>query len=112
MARLLVGPFNRVEGDLEVSLDIRAGRVQRAQVNATMYRGFEQTERERRNQVAGDGIGHHGRHRDVDDVIAGGLAERLAVVAKEAAEFGHGVLSGWVGYQCFLMIIILICTVQ
>ena len=30
MARLLVGPFNRVEGDLEVSLDIRAGRVQRA----------------------------------------------------------------------------------
>lgn len=42
MARLLVGPFNRVEGDLEVSLDVRAGRVQRAQVNATMYRGFEQ----------------------------------------------------------------------
>ncbi len=42
MARLLVGPFNRVEGDLEVSLDIRAGRVLRAQVNATMYRGFEQ----------------------------------------------------------------------
>lgn len=42
MARLLVGPFNRVEGDLEVSLDVRAGKVTRAQVNATMYRGFEQ----------------------------------------------------------------------
>lgn len=42
MARLLVGPFNRVEGDLEVSLDISEGRVSRAQVNATMYRGFEQ----------------------------------------------------------------------
>lgn len=42
MTRLLVGPFNRVEGDLEVSLDITAGRVDAARVNATMYRGFEQ----------------------------------------------------------------------
>ncbi|MCW5654899.1 nickel-dependent hydrogenase large subunit [Hydrogenophaga sp.] len=43
MTRLLVGPFNRVEGDLEVSLDIAADRrVASAQVNATMYRGFEQ----------------------------------------------------------------------
>jgi uptake hydrogenase large subunit len=41
-ARLLVGPFNRVEGDLEVSLEIADGRVTSAQVNATMYRGFEQ----------------------------------------------------------------------
>ena len=42
MSRLLVGPFNRVEGDLEVSLEIDGGRVTSAQVNATMYRGFEQ----------------------------------------------------------------------
>ena len=42
MSRLLVGPFNRVEGDLEVALDIADGRVNSAQVNATMYRGFEQ----------------------------------------------------------------------
>ncbi|MDR2154667.1 MAG: nickel-dependent hydrogenase large subunit [Burkholderiaceae bacterium] len=42
MTKLLVGPFNRVEGDLEVTLDIVDGRVARAQVNATMYRGFEQ----------------------------------------------------------------------
>ena len=41
-SRLLVGPFNRVEGDLEVSLDIADGRVNAARVNATMYRGFEQ----------------------------------------------------------------------
>jgi Ni,Fe-hydrogenase I large subunit len=41
MSRLLVGPFNRVEGDLEVQLEIADGRVQSAQVNATMYRGFE-----------------------------------------------------------------------
>ncbi|MFD2642797.1 nickel-dependent hydrogenase large subunit [Pseudomonas japonica] len=42
MTRLLVGPFNRVEGDLEVQLDIDDGRVRSAQVNATLYRGFEQ----------------------------------------------------------------------
>ena len=41
MSRLLVGPFNRVEGDLEVQLEVADGRVQSAQVNATMYRGFE-----------------------------------------------------------------------
>ncbi|ASM78163.1 Hydrogen:quinone oxidoreductase quinone-reactive Ni/Fe-hydrogenase HupV [Vitreoscilla filiformis] len=40
--RLLVGPFNRVEGDLEVQLQVADGRVASAQVNATMYRGFEQ----------------------------------------------------------------------
>ncbi|ARE40676.1 Uptake hydrogenase large subunit [Rhodovulum sp. P5] len=39
--RLVVGPFNRVEGDLEVSLDIDDGAVQSARVNAPLYRGFE-----------------------------------------------------------------------
>ena len=42
MPELLVGPFNRVEGDLEVKLDIQDGRVASAHVNAPMYRGFEQ----------------------------------------------------------------------
>ncbi len=42
MTRLLVGLFNRVEGDLEVSLDIEGGRVTAAHVNAPMFRGFEQ----------------------------------------------------------------------
>ncbi len=40
--RRIVGPFNRVEGDLEISLDINAGRVQAAYVNSPLYRGFEQ----------------------------------------------------------------------
>ncbi|PPE70090.1 nickel-dependent hydrogenase large subunit [Caldimonas thermodepolymerans] len=40
--RLVVGPFNRVEGDLEVRLDVAGGVVRRAEVNAPMYRGFEQ----------------------------------------------------------------------
>ncbi|MBB97047.1 MAG: HupV protein [Rhodobacteraceae bacterium] len=39
--RLLVGPFNRVEGDLEISLDIDAGQVVAARVNSPLYRGFE-----------------------------------------------------------------------
>lgn len=40
--RLIMGPFNRVEGDLEVSLDVSAGQVQSARVTAPLYRGFEQ----------------------------------------------------------------------
>ena len=39
--RLVVGPFNRVEGDLEVHLDISGGHVRSARVNAPLYRGFE-----------------------------------------------------------------------
>ena len=42
MTRLIVGPFNRVEGDLEVQLELAEGRVASARVNAPMYRGFEQ----------------------------------------------------------------------
>jgi hydrogenase large subunit len=39
--RLVVGPFNRVEGDLEVRLDVRDGVVASAEVTAPLYRGFE-----------------------------------------------------------------------
>lgn len=39
--RLIAGPFNRVEGDLEVTLDIADGRVRAARVNATLFRGIE-----------------------------------------------------------------------
>ena len=42
MTRLIVGPFNRVEGDLELTLDIAEGRVAEARVATTLYRGFEQ----------------------------------------------------------------------
>lgn len=41
MSRLVVGPFNRVEGDLEVRLDIEGDHVQSAQVVSPLYRGFE-----------------------------------------------------------------------
>lgn len=37
-----LGPFNRVEGDLEVRLDVRDGQVAEAFVTSPMYRGFEQ----------------------------------------------------------------------
>jgi uptake hydrogenase large subunit len=40
--RLVVGPFNRVEGDLEVRLEVSEGVVAEARVSAPMYRGFEQ----------------------------------------------------------------------
>ena len=39
--RLVVGPFNRVEGDLDVRLEIRDGQVATAHVHASQYRGFE-----------------------------------------------------------------------
>lgn len=42
MSTRILGPFNRVEGDLEVSLEIADGRVAAAHVNSPMYRGFEQ----------------------------------------------------------------------
>src|SRR5450756_3018915 len=41
MTRLILGPFNRVEGDLEVEREVAEGRVIEARVNAPMYRGFE-----------------------------------------------------------------------
>ncbi|MGL4280741.1 MAG: nickel-dependent hydrogenase large subunit [Albidovulum sp.] len=41
MTELVVGPFNRVEGDLEVHLTVKDGRVAEARVNSPLYRGFE-----------------------------------------------------------------------
>ena len=42
MSRIVVGPFNRVEGDLEISLYLEAGRIESARVNSPLFRGFEQ----------------------------------------------------------------------
>ncbi len=42
MTRRIIGPFNRVEGDLEITLDIADGAVSAAYVNSPLYRGFEQ----------------------------------------------------------------------
>lgn len=42
MSRRIIGPFNRVEGDLEVQLSIEDGLVTDAWVVSSLYRGFEQ----------------------------------------------------------------------
>lgn len=39
--RRILGPFNRVEGDLEVDVEIRDSQVSSAWVNSPLYRGFE-----------------------------------------------------------------------
>ena len=39
--RLVVGPFNRVEGDLEVRLEIAGDHVEAAYVGSPLFRGFE-----------------------------------------------------------------------
>lgn len=41
MTRRIVGPFNRVEGDLEVHLEMAEGRVVDAWVVSPLFRGFE-----------------------------------------------------------------------
>lgn len=41
MSRKIIGPFNRVEGDLEVQVDLVDGRVKDAWVVSPLYRGFE-----------------------------------------------------------------------
>ena len=41
MSRRIFGPFNRVEGDLEVQVDVEDGAVTQAWVNSPLYRGFE-----------------------------------------------------------------------
>ncbi len=40
--RRILGPFNRVEGDLEVQVEVERDRVISAQVNSPLFRGFEQ----------------------------------------------------------------------
>jgi len=40
--RIIAGPFNRVEGDLEIRLDIEDGAVVDAYANSPLFRGFEQ----------------------------------------------------------------------
>ena len=42
MSRIVVGPFNRVEGDLELNLEVEDDRVVAARVTTPLYRGFEQ----------------------------------------------------------------------
>ncbi|AYQ57669.1 hydrogenase large subunit [Bathymodiolus thermophilus thioautotrophic gill symbiont] len=42
MSDIIVGPFNRVEGDLELKLDIQSNQILDAKVTSPMYRGFEQ----------------------------------------------------------------------
>tara|TARA_B100001245_G_scaffold70890_1_gene49997 strand:- start:12412 stop:13929 length:1518 start_codon:yes stop_codon:yes gene_type:complete len=41
-SRRIAGPFNRVEGDLEIQIDVTGDRVSKAWVVSPLYRGFEQ----------------------------------------------------------------------
>jgi Ni,Fe-hydrogenase I large subunit len=41
MSRTVLGPFNRVEGDLEITLESDQQQVSAAYVNSPLYRGFE-----------------------------------------------------------------------
>lgn len=39
---IFISPFNRVEGDLRIKVDIKDGRIADAKVSGVMFRGFEQ----------------------------------------------------------------------
>jgi Ni,Fe-hydrogenase I large subunit len=41
-SRRILGPFNRVEGDLEVQVEVENGMITKAWVNSPLFRGFEQ----------------------------------------------------------------------
>ncbi len=41
-SRRILGPFNRVEGDLEVRIEVEDGYIHKAWVNSPLFRGFEQ----------------------------------------------------------------------
>jgi hydrogenase large subunit len=40
--RKILGPFNRIEGDLEVQVEVEQGTITKAWVNTPLFRGFEQ----------------------------------------------------------------------
>ncbi len=40
--RKILGPFNRVEGDLEVKVEVSDGEIKSAWVNSPLFRGYEQ----------------------------------------------------------------------
>ncbi|MBT3205993.1 MAG: HupV protein [Gammaproteobacteria bacterium] len=41
-SRRILGPFNRVEGDLEVNIEVDQQKITQAWVNAPLFRGYEQ----------------------------------------------------------------------
>lgn len=41
-SRKILGPFNRIEGDLEVQVEVDQGIITKAWVNSPLFRGFEQ----------------------------------------------------------------------
>src|SRR4030066_2430217 len=41
MKKINISPFNRVEGDLEITVELDGGKVQNARSRGIMFRGFE-----------------------------------------------------------------------
>lgn len=80
--RMVVGPFNRVEGDLEVSLDLAEGMVTDARVTAPLYRGFE-------NIL---------QHRPVSDALV--IAPRICGICSVAqSRAAAGAMAGLAGVE-------------
>lgn len=90
MTRLVIGPFNRVEGDLEVKLDVRSGVVERAEVVAPLYRGFETM---LTGRTPSDALVFVPRICGICSVSQSVAAARAIGAAQELAMSGNGALS-------------------
>ena len=81
-SRLIVGPFNRVEGDLEISLAVADGVVSDARVTAPLYRGFE----------------HILQHRPVSDALV--VAPRICgICSVSQSRAAAAAIAQWAGAE-------------
>ncbi len=81
-SRLIVGPFNRVEGDLEISLAVADGVVSDARVTAPLYRGFE----------------HILQHRPVSDALV--VAPRICgICSVSQSRAAAAAIARWAGAE-------------
>ncbi|GAB6039883.1 nickel-dependent hydrogenase large subunit [Endothiovibrio diazotrophicus] len=91
MTTRIVGPFGRVEGDLEVQLDCDGDRVRAARVVSPLYRGFEQI---LRGKAPGDALVYAPRICGICSVsqsvaAARALADAAGVRPSRNGELAH-----------------------
>ena len=77
--QLLVGPFNRVEGDLEIKLDIRDGQVAAAHVAVAVHEAHVLCAPGAVAQRVRERGGHRGLARALGADEDGGPAERVVL---------------------------------
>jgi Ni,Fe-hydrogenase I large subunit len=96
VSRIVVGPFNRVEGDLEVELEVADSVVSSARVRASLFRGFEQI---LQGKVPEDALVFAPRICGICSVsqsaaAAGALADAMGIVAPRNGRLAKQLMQG------------------